>query len=140
MFEHAVTETVTGLVRALSGAGLRRCRPEVPGLFITQVNGFAAAIGDRIVVPGRQAKFVGIFGPGIGTAGFRDHRAEMCIGDHVDPGRGCRIGREPGDDVLTAIGAEAAIFVAQQQEGTVRSYRCRPSLKMPGRHKRRVHR
>jgi hypothetical protein len=42
------------------------------GFFVAQVKGFAARIADRVVVPGRQAEFVGVFAPGVGDAAFRN--------------------------------------------------------------------
>jgi hypothetical protein len=66
-------------------------------------------------VPGRQAEFVRVLGPGVGATAFRDHRAEPGIGQHVAPGRRCRLPGRKADHVLAAVGAEAAVVVAQLQ-------------------------
>ena len=77
VFEDAVAEAVPGDIGSRAAAGQRRGRPEVAALFVADVEGLSARIGDRIVVPGRQAELVGVFAPGVGAAALGDDGAEI---------------------------------------------------------------
>ena len=71
MLEDAVAESVAADVRGRPAARQRRGRPEVTALFVTEVQGFSARIAHGIVVPGREAEFVGILAPGVGLGRSR---------------------------------------------------------------------
>ncbi|MNO88052.1 hypothetical protein D3C76_794870 [compost metagenome] len=142
VLEDAVAEAVPGTVRARAGTRLWRHRPDMPGFFIAHIDRLAAGIGDRVVVPRAQAKFVGVFHPGVGATAFGNHRAEVRVGQHVGPWRRRRLARLQSHDVLAAIGTEAAIGVAQQQTvegGQGRGRRCL-GLALEGGDQRRGHR
>ena len=65
-------------------------------------------VGDRIVVPGREAEAVGVFAPSVRAAAFGDDGAEVWIGNDVAPGGGRGgIGGDV-DDIFPPIGREAA--------------------------------
>ncbi|MCY1394871.1 hypothetical protein D9M71_97990 [compost metagenome] len=115
VLEDAVAEAVPSTVRASAGTGLWRHRPEMPGFFVTYIDGLATGVGERVVMPGAQTKFVSVFHPGIGAATFGNHRAEVRVGQHVGPWRRCRPARLQVHHVLAAISAEAAVGVAQEQ-------------------------
>ena len=87
VLEHAVAEAVPGDVGRRAAPGQRRRRPEMAAFLVAQVEGLAARVGDRVVVPGREAELVGVLAPGVGLAALRDDGAEVRIGQHVDPGR-----------------------------------------------------
>ncbi|MCY1211346.1 hypothetical protein D9M71_40120 [compost metagenome] len=83
------------------------------GLIVAQVKGLATGVTDRIVLPGRQAEFVGVQVPGIGASTFRDDGAELRIRQHIHPGGR---GRDTGfqlEHVLAAVATETAIGVGQ---------------------------
>ncbi|KAG0767431.1 hypothetical protein G6F22_017655 [Rhizopus arrhizus] len=82
---------------------------------VAQIEGFAAGVGDAVVVPGRQAELMGVARPAIGLPAFRDHGADRGIGNDVDPGRRRALVACGGDDVFLAVGREAAQAVGVQQ-------------------------
>ncbi len=115
MLEHAVAEAVPADVGRSTAPGQRRRRPELTGFLVAQIERFAAGVAHRVVFPRRQAEFVGVLGPGIGLAAFRNDAAELRVGQHVDPRRRGQLIRCGGDDVLASIRREAAQAVGQDQ-------------------------
>ncbi|MND79356.1 hypothetical protein D3C80_710930 [compost metagenome] len=88
-------------------------------LFVAQVESFAAAVTDGIVVPRRETVFVGVFVPGVGLAAFRNHRAEHRVGHHVRPGRRGDLAFVHRNHIFAAILREAAEAVIELQRGNV---------------------
>ena len=115
VLEHAVAEAVAGDVRVLTAGRQRRGRPEAAGLLVADVDRLAAGVGDRIVVPRREAELVAVLRPGVGAAALGDDRAELRIGDHVDPRRGRGLAGAEEHDVLAPVAAEAAQAVEERQ-------------------------
>ena len=105
VFEEAVSKAMAGGERVVTRAGQRGRRPELAALLVAQVDGLAAAVADRVVVPGREAQLVGVLAPGVGAAGFRDHAAEARVGKHVGPRRRRLLAGRRGDDVLARVGS-----------------------------------
>src|SRR4030065_2730270 len=99
MSEDAVAEAVASDVRGRSAAGERRGGPEVAPLFVTEVEGLSAHIAHRVVVPWREAEFMGVLIPSIGLAALRDDGAEVRIRQDIHP-RGRRHLSVRGRDVL----------------------------------------
>ncbi len=98
------------------GTDRRRCgRPDVAGLFVAEVDGFSARIAHRIVVPGRETKFVRILAPGVGGAALRNDRAEVRIGENVHPRRRRYLTGPLRNDVFATVGGESAQSVEQDQ-------------------------
>ena len=87
VFEHAVAEPVAAGVRPVAAGRQRRRRPEAAALLVAQVEGLAAAVGDRVVVPRRQAEFVRVLRPGVGRPALGDDGAEDGVREDVHPGR-----------------------------------------------------
>ena len=108
MLEDAVAEAVPADVRCRAAAGQRRGRPEVAALFVAEVQGFAARIAHRVVVPRGEAEFVGVLAPGVGLTALRDDGAEVRIRQHVHPRRRRHLPVRGRDDVLAAIRRESA--------------------------------
>ncbi|MNF86938.1 hypothetical protein D3C84_693890 [compost metagenome] len=123
VLEAAVAEAVARHVRAAAAPGPGRGGPVVPGFIVAQVQGLAAGVANRIVVPGGQAELVGVQVPGVGAATFRDDRTEQWICQHIDPGgRSADAGLQL-EHVLAAVAAEAAIGVGQAEGGIGRASR-----------------
>ena len=115
VFEDAVAEAVAGDVGVSAACRQRRRRPELPGLLVAEIERLAAGVADRVVVPGGEPEFVAVLRPGVGAAAFGDDRAELRVGDHVDPRRGRRLAGAEDDHVLAAVAAEAAQAVEERQ-------------------------
>src|ERR1700756_4147540 len=108
MFEHGVTKTVADNIATVASRRQRRRRPDLSGFFIPKIKGFTAEIGDRIVVPGRETKFMRILGPGVSTAGLRHHSSEIWVCQDVNP-RNRRSGPGiQGDNVFATVCIKAA--------------------------------
>ena len=129
VFEHAVAEPVAAHVRVRAGYGRRRRRPEPAGVLVPQVERLAARVHHWIVVPRREPELVCILGPGVAGAALGDDRAELRIGQHVDPGRGRGAARAQRHDVFAAVAREPAELVGQHE--------VRPRLGRRGRARRR---
>src|SRR5262245_43440800 len=115
MLEDAVPETVTDDIgrRASHRQGSRR--PEPPGLLVPNIEGFTADIGDRIVVPRCEAESMAILLPRVGTAAFRNERAEGRIAQNIHPWRGRDLARWQQDHVFAPIARKAAKPVKEGQ-------------------------
>ena len=125
VFEDAVTEAVTADVGHRAAARQRCRRPDMAAFLVAQIQGFAAGGADRIVAPWCQAEFVGVLAPGVAQAALGDDGSEIRIRDHVDPGRRCSLRLRGGDHILAAVGAEAAVVVAEDEVRSRRVARCR---------------
>ena len=122
MLEDAVAEAVSRHIRTGAADGQWRGRPVVPGLFVAHIERFAGGIGDRIVVPRREAEEARVFAPRVRHPGFGHDRSELVVGKHVDPWRRrCLAGLQP-DHILTTVFREAAESVEEQQ--LIRGDRC----------------
>ena len=97
-------------------------------VFIAQVQRLAAGIAHRVVVPRRQAVFVGVGAPGIGATAFGDHAAKLRVGQHVGPGRRGGVAGAQGDDIFAAVRRKPTVGVAQQQLGINARRRWRHAL------------
>ena len=103
VFERCVTEAMARGVRALS-AHRQGCRaPGLAGSLVAQVDGFAAGILHRIVLPGGQPAGVRVLGPGVRAAAFGDHAAERRIGEDVAPWCRCLHALFEHDHVLASV-------------------------------------
>src|SRR5690606_23125880 len=107
-FEHAVAEAVArdaarGTVDAERCAGRR---PMMIALVIAQEDRFARVIGQRIIAPGRKTPTMRIPEPRVRAADIGDHAAEMRIGEHVAPRRGCGSIVAPNDHIFATVRAE----------------------------------
>ena len=56
-----------------------------------------------------------VLAPRVRQPALGHHRAEMRVGEHVDPGRGCRLAGQGRDDVLGAVGREAADAIEENE-------------------------
>ena len=113
VLKHAVAEAVPADVARAAMRRQRRRRPEGAGFLIANVDRFAAAVRKRVVVPGGEAEFMGVFHPGIGAAALADHGADVLAGDHVGPGHWRSLAGLKGDHVFVAIGCEATQTIAE---------------------------
>jgi len=84
-------------------------------VLIADVEGLAGGILHRIVVPWRQAEFMGIFRPGVAGSALGNNRPEIGVGQHIDPRCRSDLAVDQRDDILTAVVGEAAITVVEQQ-------------------------
>ena len=71
--------------------GKRGRTPEIASFVVSDVEGFARRVADRIVGPRGKLVLVAIGGPGVAAAFGRRLEAERRIGDHVDPWRRSRL-------------------------------------------------
>ncbi|MNQ00692.1 hypothetical protein D3C85_133460 [compost metagenome] len=117
VLKHGVAKAVARHVGRYSTRRVRRRRPVVAADFVAQVEGFAAGVGHAVVAPWGQPEFVRVAAPTVGLAAFGHHRAEVGVGDDVDPGRGGALVGCGGDDIFLAVGRKAAQPVAMQQPG-----------------------
>src|ERR1041385_947384 len=108
VLEDAVAEAVPRDVGRGAAAGLRRRRPEVSALLVSQVKAFAARLAHRIVAPRGEPELVGILAPGVARAAFRDHGAEVRVRQHVHPRSRRSLCGRSRDDVLAPVGAESS--------------------------------
>ena len=69
----------------------RRRAPQVAGVVVAQIEHLARTIADRIVRPGRELVLAAVDRPGVAAAFGRHLKAEVGIGDDVDPGRRRRL-------------------------------------------------
>src|SRR5690606_15075181 len=97
-------------------AGQRDRRPVRAGLLVAQVEGLAAGVDQRIVVPRREPILVRVLEPGVGAAALADDGAEARVGDDVRPRRRSRL-VPVDDDVFARIAGEAAEVVVEEQLG-----------------------
>ena len=108
VLEPAVTLPVACRVgRARIADGRRGGSPELAGLFVSQIDGFARAIGDRIVRPWRELVFATIQRPREATPLSCNLESESGIGDDVDPGCRRRLRRSEQGDVLATVRSES---------------------------------
>ena len=111
----AVTRTVANLAGTALACRQRRGGPDRRGFLVAQIQRFAGTVGQRVVVPRRQAILAAVQRPAETQAGLADDAAEALIGQHVAPGgRGALIRLEV-NQVVAAIGAEAANTVIRAQ-------------------------
>ena len=115
VLEHAVAKAMPDDVGAPRACRQGRRGPEAAGLFIAQEERLAAAIAHRVVMPGGEAEFVGILAPGVSRTALRDDGAEVRIGQHVHPGRGCDFAGRQRKDIFAPVGGEATQPVGQNQ-------------------------
>ena len=127
VLKHAVAESVSADVGAVPARGQRRRRPELTGFLVADVKRLAAGVAHRIVVPGGEPEFVGVVHPGVGPAAFRDHRADLGVGQHVRPRRGRGLTRRERDHVLASVGREPAQTVEEDAFARGRRGGCRPA-------------
>ena len=116
VLEAAVSGTVVGDVgRPLTPDRLRGRAPEVAGVVVADVEGFACWVADGVVGPRRQLVFPAVLGPGVPTAGLGHLEPERLVGDHVEPGSWGRLTGAEDGHVLTPIITEAAEPVEELQ-------------------------
>src|SRR4051812_29315154 len=99
---------MAGDVRRVAASGPRGRGPEFTGFLVANVAGFARGIHDGVVVPGRQPELVGVVRPRVRTPTLADHRTELRVRQHIDPGSGRRLSWLERDDVLVSVGREAS--------------------------------
>jgi len=104
-------------------------RPEAAALLVAQVERFAAQVRHRIVMPWRQAEFMGVLLPGISLAAFRHHAAELRVGDDVRPWQRRALAGAGGNHIFLAVRCEATQAIHQDQVVRQRHARCRIPLK-----------
>ena len=66
--------------------------PNLAGLFVAQVDGFAGRIGDGVIAPGCKAVRLAVAAPRITGSALGNQKPEKGIGDDVDPWRGASCG------------------------------------------------
>src|SRR5215469_867079 len=108
MFEHGVTKAVPDDIAIVASRWQRRWRPDVSSFFIAKIKGFTTEISDRIVVPGRESKFMRILGPGVSTAGLGHYCPEIWVCQDVHPGNGGSRAGIQCDNVFATICRKAA--------------------------------
>src|SRR5246127_5649818 len=113
MFEHGVTKTVADNIATVASRRQRRRRPDLSRFFIPKIKGFAAEISDRIVVPGREPKFMRILGPGVSPAGLGNYCSEIRVCQDVRPRNRRRDSGFQDDNVFATISCEAANAVVK---------------------------
>ena len=100
MLEAHAALAVTDDVR-LGCADRQRCgAPEFAGLVVSDVDGLARAVADRVVVPGGDAVLVAVERPRATDASLADSRSELRGSDHVDPRRRRDVVARQHDHVL----------------------------------------
>ena len=115
VLENGVAESVPGGVGGDATTGQRRRRPVMAALLVTQVQGLAARIADRIVGPGRKPELMRVLPPGVGKPALGDDRAEVRVGEHIHPrGRG-QLPLSCGDDIFAPVRGETAQAVVEGQ-------------------------
>ena len=113
VLEHAVAEPVPAHIAGPAAGGQRRRRPERTRFLVADVERLAAAVAERVVVPGGQPELVRVFHPGVRAAALADDRADVRAGDDIDPRRRRGLTGFEGDDVFAPVGREAAQTVAE---------------------------
>ena len=108
MLVHAVAKPVACQIVAFAPGRQCRGRPDTTGILVAQVEGFPCAVAHRIVMPGRQAKLVRVFGPGVTGRAVADDAAELRIGQHVRPRRRSVLTGTQSDQVFAAISRKRA--------------------------------
>ena len=129
MAEAAVTKAMPRFIVAAVAQRLGGGAEQRQAVFVTDIQGFAWRVADGVVGPGRELVFPAVVGPGVAAAFGRDLKAELRIGDHVDPG--CR-GVAPGvqaHHVLAAIQIETALAVGKLQRAWRRCVEYRQGLR-----------
>ncbi|KAF5056940.1 hypothetical protein DSECCO2_362120 [anaerobic digester metagenome] len=107
----------------------------MPPLLVAKVEGFPSLVCDRVVVPGGEAEFVGVFAPGVGTAAFGDDAPEERVGQHIGPGRGSGQALGGGDDILASVRGESSLTVEKGEVvAGLRNRRQRFGAVRPARH------
>ena len=86
VLENGIARAMPHQVGSRGSARLRRRRPDLGRLLVTQVERLAGPVRDRIVGPGRQAVLAAVQRPGGAAAGLGDQEAELRVGHHIDPG------------------------------------------------------
>src|SRR5207247_11328149 len=109
-----VAEAVPHLERRERRDGTRQRRPEDARVLVAHVQRLAVRVGDRIVVPGRQAVLPAVPAPACDAAGLAYPAAEALIRDQVDPRHGRPLAIE-ADDVLAAVRREAPVAVVEEE-------------------------
>src|SRR6185295_11532310 len=85
ILKNAITCSMTDEIRCI-GAGRQRCRrPDLTSILVTQVNGLARRVTDRIVMPGGESVLTAIDCPGATHAGLRNKESELRVGDYIGP-------------------------------------------------------
>src|SRR5688572_4690635 len=88
------------------------------GFFVSNVEGFTGCVGNRIILPWGQAKFVRVFKPGVSTTTFRDYRSEVRVSQHIYPWSRCYASRLGGDYIFAPVRRESAKAVVEHQIGS----------------------
>ena len=84
-------------------------------LFVADVKGFSAGIAYGIVVPRREAEFMGILAPCVGAAALGDDGSEKRICQHVHPRRGRHLPVCGRNYILPPIRGEPSHSVEENQ-------------------------
>ena len=103
----------------------RRRAPQVAGVVVAQIEGFAASIADGVVRPRRDLILATVDRPGVAAALGSRLEAERRIGDDVDPRRGRRLARPEDRHILASVSREAAESVEEFEVGRARPRRRR---------------
>src|SRR6476660_7965280 len=94
MLEPAVSPSVSHDVAAgLVADRQRRWAPQIAGVNVANVEGFARPVGNRIVRPRSEAVLAAVEGPGSSRAFRRHLKPEAGVGDNVDPRGGRQLTR-----------------------------------------------
>src|SRR5690606_28116684 len=82
--------------------------PQFVGVIVTQIENFSGRVADRIVRPRRQLVFAAVPAPGATAAQLRYYKAELGIGDHIDPGSRCPLAVVEHNHIFASILGKAA--------------------------------
>ena len=114
--EPGVALAVAGRITAGPLENRRRGRaPDVTTFQILEIDRLIGLIGNRIVRPGIDLVLLAVAGPVEARAFCRHLKAEMAVGNDIDPGRGSLFPARQADDIFPAILAETAQAVEKLQ-------------------------
>src|SRR5450759_477551 len=117
VFENSIACAMPHQVGSPGSARLRRRRPDLGRLFVTQVERLAGPVRDRVVGPGSQAVLTAVKRPGVAAAGLGYQEAKPWVGHHIDPGGRWLLPWIEVDHVLAAVGTESAQPIIESQPG-----------------------
>ncbi len=101
---HAARRITEEGSRMGSGVALQRS----PGFLVADVDRLSGRIADRIVAPGRDLVLLRIQRPGAAGAVGGDQKAELRIGDDIDPGRGRPLAVVENDHIFARLRVKSA--------------------------------
>src|SRR6478672_3067605 len=108
MLKGCVTLTMPRAIRVLLSNRFGCWRPHGADLVVTDVDGSAGRIADRIVEPRRETIVLTIAAPDTFRAGLGNQCAELRVRHDIDPRKRCMpVGPQINDEFLPVLGKAA---------------------------------